>query len=139
MLRRRTSEHGFAMVDLLTALAVALIGLCGIFALVTKELADIRTLYQRDIALMAAKTEMDILRSLDFSELKNCTNASLLENPSILASLKGGKGHLSIRDYAESGNRIKEVTVNISWEPLRGRRKEIKLTTLICDMSLGKK
>ena len=126
------------MMDLITALAIVFIGLYGIFALLSRELGDIKNLYYTDIALMSAEAEVDILRSLDFSELKVCTEGALVGNPGMLASLDEGEGSLDIESYPGSEGEIKKVTVNISWSPARGGRREIKLTTLIYGMSSGK-
>ena len=137
-MRARRKKSGFVMMDLMTALAIVFIGLYGIFALLSRELGDIKNLYCTDIALMSAEAEVDILRSLDFSELKVCTKGPLIGNPGMLGSLTEGEGSLDIESYPESDGRIKKVTVNISWRPARGGRKEIKLTTLIYGMSSGK-
>lgn len=126
------------MMDLMTALAIAFIGLLGILALLSRELGDIKNLYYTDIALMTGEAEVDILRSLDFSELKVCTKGPLIGDPGMLASLTEGEGSLDIESYPGSEGEIKKVTVNISWRPARGGRKEIKLTTLIYGMSSGK-
>ena len=126
------------MVDLIVALSIVFIGLYGIFALLCKELGDIKNLYYTDIALMSAEAEVDILRSLDFSELKVCTKGPLIGNPGMLASLTEGEGSLDIEFYPESDGRIKKVTVKIGWRPARGGRREIELTTLIYGMSPGK-
>ena len=126
------------MVDLITALAIAFIGLYGIFALLCKELEDIRNLYYTDIALMTVETEVDILRSLDFSELKDCTKGPLMGNPAMLASLDEGEGSLDIESYPGSEGKIKKVRVNMSWKLRGGGAKQIELTTLIYGMSSGK-
>ncbi len=126
------------MMDLIIALSIVFIGLYGIFALLSRELGDIKNLYYTDIALMSAEAEVDILRSLDFSELKVCTKGPLIGNPGMLGSLDEGRGTLDIESYPGSEEKIKKVTVNIRWRPGRGGRKQIELTTLIYGMSPGK-
>lgn len=125
------------MMDLIIALSIVFIGLYGIFALLSRELVDIKNLYYTDIALMTGEAEVDVLRSLDFSELKVCSKGPLIGNPGMLGSLTEGKGSLDIESYPGSDGKIKKVTVNISWRPARGGRREIELTTLIYGMSSG--
>jgi hypothetical protein len=134
----RAKRSGFVMIDLITAMAIVSFGFCGIFTLLSRELVDIRNLYYTDIAMMSAEAEVDILRSLDFYELKDCTKGPLVGNPGMFASLDEGKGSLDIESYPGSDGKIKKATVNLSWRPARGGRREIKLTTLIYGMSSGK-
>ncbi len=138
MVRARRKKSGYVMIDVIIALSIVSIGLYAIFALLSKQLVDIKNLYYTDIALMTGEAEVDILRSLDFSELKDCTKGPLIGNPGMLGSLTEGKGSLDIESYPGSEGEIKKVTVNISWSPARGGRREIELTTLIYGMSSGK-
>lgn len=138
MVRARRKKSGVVMMDLITAMAVVFIGLCGVFTLLCRELRDIKDLYYRDIALMTAESAVETLRSLSLSELKECNNGPLPGDPMMLDNLKEGKGSLHIRNYPGSDGRIKEVTVNIGWEPTRGGRREIGVTTLIWGRSPGR-
>ena len=138
MLKAR-KKSGIMMMDLITALAIFLVGFYAVFTLLYRQLGSIRNLYYRDIALMAAESELDMLRSLDFSELGDCSRIHLTGNSDMLTRLKDAKTSLDIRSYPVCDGKIKEVTVNIGWRHGRSGRGKIELTTLICEAGEEKK
>lgn len=124
-------DKGFALMELMTALAITGIALGAIFSIFYYGLRQVRSIYHFSLANTIAQTEIEIIRSTPFSLLTNREEDFFIGEAKGLKELKNAEGRLTIKDYEGWVGEIKKVTVYVNWLEVKGRKREVKLTTLI--------
>lgn len=124
-------NKGFALMELMTALAITGIALGAIFSIFYYGLRQVKSIYHLSLANSIAQTEMEIIRSTPFSQLVNGKEATFIGEAKGLEELKDAEGRLTIEDYEGRVGEIKKVTVYVDWLEVRERERGVKLTTLI--------
>lgn len=128
---KTTKNKGFALMELMTALAITGIALGTLFSIFFYGLRQVRSIYHFSLANTIAQTEIEIIRSIPFPKLVNRKEDSFIGEAKGLEELKNAEGRLTIKDYEGREGEIKKVTVYVSWLEAKGRKREVKLTTLI--------
>lgn len=128
---KTTKDKGFALMELVTALAMTGIALGAIFSIFHYGLRQVKSIYHFSLANTIAQTEIEIIRNTSFFQLVHRREASFRGEGEGLEELKNGEGRLVIEDYEGWIGEIKKVTVYVSWLEVKGGKREVKLTTLI--------
>jgi prepilin-type N-terminal cleavage/methylation domain-containing protein len=131
LILKTIKDKGFALIELVTAIAITSIALGAIFLTFHYGLRQVKSVYHFSLANSIAQTEIEIIRSTPFLQLANRKEASFIGEARGLKELKNAEGKLTIEDYEGWVGKIKKVTVCVSWVEAEGRKREVKLTTLI--------
>lgn len=126
----KEKRKGFSILELATATAIFSVAMIALFGIFYRCIISSRQMYNYQLASGLVQSEIEFLRSLDYSKLKNCKDASFSGPVMDLQKLKGGLGKLTIEDYMNA--HIKKVTASISWSEEKNN-KSITMTTLIAD------
>ena len=125
-----------SLLELTAAIVVFSVGMMALFGIFYKCMVSSRQMHNYQLAGALVQSEIEFLRSLDYSRLSNRKDASFSGPAVDLQKLKGGLGKLTIEDYMDA--HIKKVTASISWSEEKNN-KSITMTTLIADrQSAGK-
>ena len=130
---------GFALMELITAIAVTSIALGAIFSTFYYGLRQIKGIYNMAIATSSAQTEMEIIRNIPFSQLTNRREAPFIGEVMDLEELREVETKLTIEDYPGEIKKLKKIAIDLSWLETKDRRKEIKFTTLVARRRLLKR
>lgn len=118
----------FSLMELITAIFIFSVGMMAVFGIFYKCVNSARQMYHYQLAGEIVQSEIEYLRNLDYSQVKNCKVASFLGPMPDLQKLKNSSGKLTIDDYMDPG--IKKVTVSVSWSEEKLERST-GITTLI--------
>ena len=130
---------GFALMELITAIAVTSIALGAIFSTFYYGLRQIKSIYNMAIATSAAQTEIEIIRDTPFFQLTNRREAPFIGEVKGLGELREVETKLTIEDYPGETKELKKIAIDLSWLEARDRRREIRLTTLVTRRRLLKR
>lgn len=122
---------GAILMELITAIAIIGIALSPIFSTFYYGLGQIKGIYNMAMATSAAQTEIETIRNTPFSRLTNRQEAPFISQIKSLEEFKEVETKLTIEDYPGETKELKKVMVELSWLEKRGRRKEVKFTTLV--------
>ena len=125
--------RGFTLLELVAALFVVSLGLFGVIQLLHFGVANTHALNEAKLATRAVQNEIETLRALPYSALRNVEGGPFVSEPAELAPMVNVKPRLTIQDYDEGAPPLKHVTATVSWTGEHGRRIEKTLTTLIAD------
>jgi prepilin-type N-terminal cleavage/methylation domain-containing protein len=138
---RECIEHetagGFSLVELITAIAVLSIGMLGTIQAYHFGIDKMRTLRESAVASRAVQDQIETLRSKPFAALEDRDHAPFHGPKPDLALLVNATPALTIRPYADSALRMKQVEVSVRWTGDNGRTMERSATTLITDKEAG--
>ncbi len=126
-------NKGFALIELLTALAITGIALGALFSIFYYGLRQVRSIYHFSLANTIAQTEIETVRSIPFSQLNNGKDVPFIGGVKGLEELKDAEGILSIEDYQGRVGEIKKITVWVRWREVKGSKKKVEFTTLIAN------
>ncbi len=127
------NESGVTLIELTAALFVLTVGMFGVIQMYHYGLGKMHALNESAVAMEAIQNEIETLRSLPFSQLRNTDSGPFVSETPTLASLVNATPSVTIKDFAAGPKRLKEVTVSIRWTGENGRTIEKKVTTLIGD------
>jgi hypothetical protein len=96
-------------------------------------LGKMHALNESAVAMEAVQNEIEMLRSLPFSRLRDTDSGRFVSDTSTFSSLVNATPSVTIKDFARGPRRLKEVTVSVRWTGENGRTIEKKVTTLIGD------
>ncbi|HNR34104.1 MAG TPA: prepilin-type N-terminal cleavage/methylation domain-containing protein [Candidatus Hydrogenedentes bacterium] len=128
---------GFSLVELITAIAVLSIGMLGTIQAYHFGMDKMRTLREAAVASRAVQDQIEMLRSKPFASLEDRDRAPFVEPKPDLSALVNATPALTIRSYADSALRLKEIEVSIRWSGDNGRTMERSATTFIADKEAG--
>ena len=131
-------QHGFSLIELVSALSVLSIGLLGVVQSYHYGIDKIRTMREASIAGRAVQDQIEALRAIPFAELTDRDKAALVSPAPDLSQLVNATPTLTIRPYSDSALRLKEVEVSIRWTGDNGRTMKQSATTLIADKEPAK-
>ena len=109
MMKRRVSEKGFTLVEVMLAVAIAAVALCGILATYAACFTLIRTSKNASIATSAAQGLLDEIRNTSFPLIASTydgTNFTVNNMPS-------NRGVVYVDD---SNPELLKVTISVSWK-----------------------
>jgi len=124
---------GTTLIELVAALFVITIGLFGVIEMYHFGINKMQALNEYKIALRAVQNEIETLRALPFSELRNTDDGDFRSETPEVATLVNAMPAVTITDYAGTESRLKHVAVSLKWTGEHGRTIEKKVTTLIAD------
>lgn len=125
------SEKGMSLIDVLVSIwVVALLSMSICTMVVVSRSANTQA-QNSQIAVNAARRELDLLRGMKCYLLPNQTNGPLIKNIPEISNLSNGTGRLTVADCAGLTG-LKQVAVTISWtaQP-SGRSKTYTITTMM--------
>jgi len=132
-MRLLKNQSGISLIELTTALFVLTVGMFGVIQMYHFGLNKMHALNETKIAVHALQNEIETLRSLPFSELRNTNEGSFVSDTPALSRLVDAKPRVTIADYGDPSKRLKHVTVSIRWVGENGRTIQKTVTTLIAD------
>ena len=118
-------RDGFALMELLAAMAVFTVGILAVCALFVRGTASLQELYSMERASQAAQSGIEEARAAPFAGLQG-----LDQQEEIVESLPGGRRRIRIENTASDGN-LKKITVTVTWDERRGRERSVQACTLI--------
>jgi Tfp pilus assembly protein PilV len=124
---------GTTLIELVAALFVITIGLFGVIEMYHFGINKIHALNEYKIAMRAVQNEIETLRALPFSELRNTDDGEFRSDTPEVATLVNATPAVTITDYAEGEKQLKHVEVSVKWTGEHGRTIEKRVTTLIAD------
>ncbi len=127
------SQGGFTLLEVCVALAILTVGMIGVIQMYFFGLDKLRTVNEAAIARTLVQNEIEYLRALPFSELKNGYFESFTSQSLKDAGLLNAVGSVSVRDVPGFEGRLKEVQVALRWTGEYGRVIEQQATTLIAE------
>jgi len=126
MMKLRLPEKGFTLMEVMLAVAITAIALCGILATYMACFTMIKTSKNASIATSAAQGLMDEIRNAPFPLIKSTYNGAAFTPVSNLP-----QNNVAV-DVDDSDPELLKVTVNISWRE-GNIIIPVELTTLIVD------
>lgn len=127
--------RGMALLESVTALFVAVVGLTGTLQMFQFSVDKIRTVEQYAIAGRVLQNELETLRAQPYDSLVESERREFLSASPELEALPVAEAYCVVRPGAAMPARIREVTVVVAWSTEHGRRAERRLTTLIARRS----
>ena len=124
---------GTTLIELVAALFVITIGLFGVIEMYHFGIDKMHALNEYKIAMRAVQNEIETLRALPFSELRNTDDGDFRSETPEVATLVNATPEVIITDYTGTENRLKHVEVSLKWTGEHGRTIEKRVTTLIAD------
>lgn len=121
--------NGFSYFELVTTIAVVTIGLASVYGVMFRGMDHMRILSGRNYAVMAATSEMEIVKAIPVEELPRQYAGPFIGEVD-LSPLADGKGTLKIEDHKDSSGRVRKVTATVEWKAL-GRDKSFSVSTLV--------
>lgn len=135
---RMTREHqrsGFVLAELVIAICVVTASFAGVFALANQSMRIVNDMKNESRAVQAAESEMERLRAMSWGNLVGLNPAFALDPAGTpgLSELSGARGvvRISMVPGTANGDRLRAVSVRITWSSRDGRTKEVALATLI--------
>jgi Tfp pilus assembly protein PilV len=132
-MRLLKNETGMSLIELTAALFVLTVGMFGVIQMYHFGLNKMHALNETTVTMHAIQNEIEMLRSLPFSELHNTDKAQFVSETPALSRLVNAKPHVTITDHGEASRRLKHVTVSITWTGENARTIQKSVTTLIAD------
>ena len=127
------NQSGVTLLELIAALFVLTVGMFGVIQMYHYGLGKMHALNESAVAMEAVQNEIETLRSLPYSQLRNTDSGHFVSETPALARLVNATPRVRINDSSQGAKRLKEVTVSIKWTGENGRTIEKKVTTLIRD------
>lgn len=127
------SQSGVTLLELTAALFVLTVGMFGVIRMYHFGLNKMHALNESAVATEAIQNEVETLRSLPFSELRNTKRGHFVSETPALSRLVNATPSVTISDFPGGPRRLKEVTVSIKWTGENGRTIQKKVTTLVRD------
>ncbi len=122
---------GFALLEAVTALFIAVTGLFGAFQMFQYGVDKIRVIHEYRIAARAIENELETLRAQPFETLEAGTNQAFLSVTPEAASLPAVRTRTEIKPDTVAPSRLKEVSITVRWRSENGRPVERRLTALV--------
>lgn len=127
--------RGMALLESVTALFVAVVGLTGTLQMLQFSVDKIRAVEQYAIAGRVLQNELETLRAQPYESLVESERREFLSASPELEALPVADAYCVVRPGTVMPARIREVTVVIAWSTEHGRRAERRLTTLVARRS----
>jgi Tfp pilus assembly protein PilV len=127
------NQRGTSLIELTAALFVLTVGMFGVIQMYHFGLNKMHALNETTVAVQALQNEIETLRSVPFSELRNTDKGRFVSETPALSRLVNAKPAVTITDYGDSSKRLKRITVSITWTGENGRTIQKTVTTLIAD------
>ena len=127
------NQSGVTLIELTAALFVLTVGMFGVIQMYHYGLGKMHAVNESALAMEAVQNEIETLRSLPFSQLRNTDSGHFVSETPALSRLVNATPSVTIQDFAGGPKRLKEVTVSVKWSGENGRTIEKKVTTLIGD------
>jgi Tfp pilus assembly protein PilV len=129
------ASSGFVLVELLIAICVVTASLAGIFALSHQSMRIVNDMKNETCAAQIAESEMERLRAMSWNRLA-AMDSSFVLNPNGTPGLaQMNRGKAVVRIQAMPGetekDKLRAVSVRITWFDRDGRNKELALATLM--------
>jgi Tfp pilus assembly protein PilV len=130
---RVDSRCGVALVELITALAVLIVGLLGAVHLYYRGLDALHAVRESSLVATAIRNEVEALRAAPFASLKSGPDVQLQCKEPGLDQLVNLRMTVRIDDAFDTNLRIKWISVDATWSGEHGRIMRRNATTLIAD------
>ena len=127
------NQSGVTLIELTAALFVLMVGMFGVIQMYHFGLGKMHALNESAVAMRAIQNEVETLRSLPFSQLRNTDSGHFASETPALSKLMNATRSVRINDFPQGPEGLKEVTVSIKWTGENGRTIEKNVTTLIGD------
>ena len=137
-MRRRARKHGFTLVELMAAVAVASIALAATAAAVTTGAQLSRTSAETRASMRAAATMMERVRSTPYSQIADTFNNTTQTLSTLATAESSGTASVTVADVPTGSSRwgVKHVTVVARWKGVNGDTSRT-FVTWICDRTAG--
>ena len=129
--RRLGSQGGFAIADAVAATAMLAIGIFAAFYSMERGIQSARYCHQRQAALEAVQSELELARATPLEELTVRERAPFNSRPEGLASMPGARPWLTVEQYGDDATDSRKVTAGVDWFTGKGRRNRVQLVTLV--------
>jgi len=126
-------SSGFALIELIAALFILTVGMFGVIQMYHFGMAKMCAMNESSIAIRAVRNEVETLRAVPFDELQNVESGPFRSEMPAVAELGNVVPAVTIKDYGDGTQRLKEVTVAVEWTGEHGRTIRKRVTTLIAD------
>ena len=123
------NKNGFALVELVTAIAILSFTIAITFSLLLTSTEKILSLHNAITAKNIALNQLEILAQTPFNDLKITKNSLTTFSSPLSAYLKDFNGTYIIQ-YFNSDEALKKIEVTVQWKEKFASRK-IKFTTLV--------
>lgn len=128
---RRKIRSGVALIELLGAVFIFVVGMAAVFGVFAKGSAQVRDLYRRSLAATLAQSQIELLRTKPFEELRLCRREEVPLDFAAADRLPSVRCLLSVAQAGDDTPGLKEVVVEVCWGERAGEGK-VALTTLLC-------
>ncbi len=125
---RPLREDGFSLLEILVAIAIFGILFGGLVAMMKQENRIIRDSIEVLSARLKANDVMETLKTRPFERLKSFSSL-------VISELKQMTIHVVVSDFKHTTD-LKKIVVTVKWFNLKGREKQVILTTLRSKHSL---
>ena len=122
---------GIALVELVTALFVLMVGLLGALQMYHFCLDKTRAVKELNTATTALQNEMEFIRALPLTALANGEHLSFRSETPGLADLVNVEATVKVEDYPDGPRGLKRIALRVRWTGENGRTIEKGLVTLI--------
>ena len=129
--RRMGNQNGFAIADAVAATAMLTIGIFAAFYSMERGIQSARYCHQRQAALEAVQSELEVARATSLEELTVRERAPFNSSPEGLASMPGARPWLIVEQYGDGTADLRKVTAGVDWLTREGRRNRVQLVTLV--------
>jgi len=133
-------EKGYTLVELIIVILLLSLLVLGLGRLFAEAIRLNQDLHWHQQALSQAKSKIENLRLLSYSEieaLQNPPQTNTQIGPESLPNLPQGELFTSINNFLDPTYSIKEVKVEVRWHNSKNQVENINLTTLIGQRGLN--
>jgi len=130
-----SNKKGFSLLEALFASVIMAIGLFAVITAIYSQSTMLSKNREQTIATLTAQGEIENIRGMEFSAIKNLTSFDVDDAPG-LAYLKDAEGRVKVDD--SYGDDIKKVSVIVTWNSINGRTLKKTMTTLMTDGGINK-
>jgi len=126
-IKRKLSQRGFSLIELMVAVAILALAIFGIFHAYSAGFMGMADARDRTVATNYAREKMEDIKNMDFGEIVN--NPVDPNDPP--ADIPGTKFKRKVTVADEVAGELKKVTTEVSWFDRNGNSKNVVTETLI--------
>ncbi len=124
---------GFTLVETLLASFIMAIGLFAVATAIYSQFFSLNQNREKAIATLAAQEEIERIRGMPFNTVMNLPSSFTTDG---FTYLNNPTGTVTISD--SYGNKIKKISVTVTWNSLTGQALQKSLVTLVTENGINK-